>query len=292
MPLPRTIVFDVRPANAGLPLVLLVSGSESPTVRDIGLNTLGDLEVGTLAEWVGSLLTVFILFAAVVAVVLQRRELEKQREELELQRKELANQPEQMAASAAAQGELALTETQKLAADLQRSVDLTRALLVDIPSDLADTATRKVQFPSGTTITAHVGRAVITKEESEPFASVAVPFRNVGAGIAFIESVFVSSGPGQSYEGEAPTKVVPSGEFARAVFSIPRSDAHLQALIDNRSLLTAHIKYTNAAGADPLQTDLQIEADSGHGSGLIITGVCIADSVDYKTVVQSGPADG
>jgi hypothetical protein len=119
------------------------------------------------------------------------------------------------------------TEATKRQAELSAAAleGSARPILVGVPIGLEPE--REPVFYSAEYQTA-VGRSRVHYEETEDHVYFSVPLRNVGAGVAFVQTVQLLTG-GSDYFGRISKAVIPSRELARARFALALRDRAGQA---------------------------------------------------------------
>lgn len=168
------------------------------------------------------------------------------------------------------------------AAEAQVAVQ-SKPLLIEVDDDQAGTAyARAVEFSDGLSV-ALPSAQVLARVADKGYISV--PVRNVGAGIAAISGVQLLIGPG-GLAGTMRRPHLPPGEATRINFVVPRDPSlgdywtPFTSLIegkkggqpgdnevpwDTAGLIPLAVSYTDLAGQQPTQTQIEIKCASDDG---------------------------
>jgi hypothetical protein len=177
------------------------------------------------------------------------------RDEVEASRQQVREAHEQTAAilqqvdAAQSQVEASNRQAELARQTLEASI---QPLLVDVPVGPVSPG-EQVFFPddAGPTVIGPPGRIWVA--DPSPQLRCAIPFRNVGAGVALAKGAELSVGNWRHTRYRISRGVISPGEWTWVAFSITREDAAgapLEPLLSNA--FTVSIAYTNARGARPV----------------------------------------
>lgn len=174
----------------------------------------------------------------------------------------------------------------------------TRPIIADVPTGqhLVGPQHPGVRFAS-------VANPIHIADEGQPFAPDAtpdfaylwLPVRNVGAGLAIIESSYVACDVGPSFPGELGRTVLPPGERTGITFAVPRKGRpeleELVSVLTGRREVSVSITYANATGGDQLRTRLDLVSDHSAPTNMRVRRAAFFVAGEEHPFASSGPAE-
>jgi len=163
-------------------------------------------------------------------------------------------------------------EQQQLDQEKSVQLDSVRPLVADVPLGV------KVMMPPESGASKPIDRgSVVWAKDTDNVIRISVPFRNIGAGPAFIHKVFFTPSVGIVVWGESMSNVVPIGEMSNAYYWFTegsgyssRADSWLEA---------GHIKvgiwYSDIGTNQRFQSVLEVEKKESLLSGFAVKRVLI-----------------
>ena len=146
------------------------------------------------------------------------------------------------------QREVAAAEQQASAANEQLAVAReslqasTRPIALDVPED-PSALDETVLYEEG--LSTRVNRTQVDVADADGYLNVSIPFRNVGAGVAFIDRCQMRTTE-YEWEGASTVQALPPGEAARLRFSVPTraaSYAGFKEAVVDAGQIVAEISY-------------------------------------------------
>jgi hypothetical protein len=186
-----------------------------------------------------------------------------------------------------AQAEATKRQAELSAAAIEASA---RPILVGLPPDFS-TEVENLVYTPGPTI-GRIYRSQINYTESEDYVYCSVPLRNVGGGVAFVQSVSLLTGLA-SYEGRISNPVIPTSEIARVRFSLllvdrsgKRTDANAITAADRGfPQFTVYLVYTGASR--DLVTASKVTVAGLPDGAFLVTGNEILDGEAVQRLLAS-----
>lgn len=233
--------------------------------------------------------TLLLATVTVALAVFTRRSLALSRAELTLAEASVTavqEQAKKLAEQVAATHEQ-VAATQAQAAVARQTLESSwRPFLVDVPVGYA---TRPVFSPGGTVMADAAGINFYKRENGT--ARVAVPFRNIGSGLAVIAKSGLSFGQLHTAATSFSSSIVAVGEVVRVVFEIEPAGAVLINLIsqlDAGKPFVVTVFYGDQSGVGKWRSRAQVFRPAGNVNYEVLN-VELYEGEDTKPFATSGP---
>lgn len=149
-----------------------------------------------------------------------------------------------------------------------------RPVVVDVREDI-DSPIENVAYAGWT---AKVNATAVDVSTTATHLHVSIPVRNVGVGIAFIDSVSIRA-ESEEWDGTPTVQAIPPSEVSRLRFSVPTAAtryASFDADVIQSGALTLEVKYSDASGhVQPVTRLSYVRAEDGawHVDRVVLLGV-------------------